>query len=157
FQLDGIGLRPLSYQFDDGTTRSARDVMLKFDWGAGRVTGLAEGSPVDVAVEPGLQDAASHQAMVQMLLGSGAEPGTIPTIEKDHIKYYRFTLLRRERLATTLGVLDTVVFRSSRDGSTRENIFWYAPELDYLMVQGEQRRDGKRLFQMYIRNYQPGA
>ncbi|HEY5559526.1 MAG TPA: DUF3108 domain-containing protein [Steroidobacteraceae bacterium] len=157
FQFDAAGLRPLRYRFDDGTKRSERDVTLQFDWRAGRVTGIAEESPVDVVAESGLQDAASSQAFVQWRLQGGAEPGVVAMIEKDKIKYYRYTLLRRERLKTDIGVLETVVYRSARDGSSRENLFWYAPQLGYAIVQAEQRRDGKRLFQTYISGYRPGS
>ena len=157
FQFDSAGPRPLRYRFDDGTKSLERDVTLQFDWRAGRVTGVAEEEPVEVAAESGLQDAASSQAFVQWRLQGGAEPGMVAMIEKDKIKYYRYTLLRRERLKTRIGVLDTVVYRSSRDGSSRENLFWYAPELGYVVVQAEQRRDGKRLFQTYISAYRPGS
>ena len=157
FELDATGLRPLSYRFDDGTKRRARDVELQFDWHNGRITGTAEGSTVDLPVAPGLQDAASIQASVLFHLRRGAEPGTIAMIEKDRVKHYDYTLLRRERLPTTLGVVDTVVYRSARDGSGRETLFWYAPALGYVTVKAEQRREGKRLFQTYIRRFQPGA
>lgn len=157
FQLDGTNVRPFSYRSDDGTRGSARDVALEFDWQSGHVKGRAEGADVDVAVESGLQDAASLLASVQVQLQRGATPGSIAMIEKDRIKYYRYTLLRSERLTTALGVLDTVVYRSARVGSRRETLTWYAPALDYLPVQVEQRKDGKRLLQSYIRRYQPGA
>jgi len=94
---------------------------------------------------------------VQWRLQGGAEPGVVAMIEKDKVKIYRYTLLRRERLKTHIGVLDTVVYRSARDGSSRENFFWYAPELGYVIVQAEQRRDGKRQFQTYISAYRPGS
>lgn len=157
FETDGNGVRPLNYRFDDGMRRASRDVALDFDWPAGRVTGIAEGAPVDVPVEPGLQDAASNQAAVQAGLRNGAEPQMIAMIEKNRIKYYRYTLLRHERLETPLGALDTVVYRSSREGSTRETLFWYAPALGYATVRIEQRRDGKRLFQTHIREFRPGT
>lgn len=156
FQFDDAGLRPLHYRFDDGTKHSERDVVLQFDWRAGRVGGVAEGSPVDIAIEAGLQDSASAQALVQWMLRDGTEPGIVAVIEKEKIKYYRYTLLRHERLKTAIGVLDTVVYRSARDGSSRENLFWYAPQLGYVVVQAEQRRDGKRQFQTYINSYRPG-
>ncbi|MGH8250333.1 MAG: DUF3108 domain-containing protein [Steroidobacteraceae bacterium] len=156
FELSGASLRPTSYSFDDGTKRTARDVTLEFDWLAGRVRGVAEGEPVDVQSVPGLQDAASIQAFVQSRLANGEEPGTVPMIEKDRIKHYRHTLLRRERLATAIGEYDTVVYRSARDKSDREIVTWYAPALGFAAVQAEQRSDGKRAFQTYIRSYQPG-
>lgn len=156
FDLDSTGVRPLSYHFDDGTKRGDRDVRLEFDWRASRVRGTAEDEAVDIATAPGLQDAASIQALVLARLRHGAEPGTIDMIEKDRIKRYHYTLLRRERLKTAIGELETVVYRSARDGSGRETFFWHAPALGYALVQAEQHRDGKRAFQTRIRRYQQG-
>jgi len=158
FEASAGGLRPISYSFDDGTKRTGRDVRLEFDWGSKRVSGTAEDEPVDLAASEGLQDAGSMQALVLVRLRSGAEPGTIPMIEKDRIKVYRYTLLRRERLKTALGELDTVAYRSAREGSDRETISWFAPALGYTVVQAEQRINGKRRgFQTLIRSYQPGG
>jgi hypothetical protein len=157
FQLDADGMRPLSYRFDDGMKRSNKDVTLDFDWAAGRVKGVSEGKPVDIASESGLQDAASMQAFVMLRLYDGREPGIVSMIEKDKIKYYRYTFLRRERLKTALGVLDTIVYRSSRDGKTGETLLWYAPALGNVSVQAVQSEDGKRKFQTYIRAYRPGS
>jgi hypothetical protein len=77
-------------------------------------------------------------------------------IEKDRVKRYQYTLLRRERLKTAIGELDTVVYRSARSGSGRETLFWYAPALGYALVRAEQHRDGKRAFRTTIRRYQQG-
>jgi hypothetical protein len=157
FLLGEDGLRPLSYRFDDGTKRSDKDVTLDFDWVSGRVKGVSEGKPVDVAAEAGLQDAASMQAFVLLRMNGGAEPGMIAMIEKDSVKLYRYTLLRRERLKTAIGELDTLVYRSARDGSSREVLLWYAPALGNVNVQAEQRNHGKRLFHTHIRKYRPGT
>ncbi len=157
FELGPDGPRPSAYLFDDGTKRTSRDVALEFDWRAGRVRGTAEDESVDVATVPGLQDAASMQALVQVRLRAGKEPGTIAMIEKDRIKEYRFSRLRSETIKTAIGDVETVVYRSARDGSERETISWYAPKLNYAVVQAEQRTGGKRGFQTYIRRYQPGS
>ena len=157
FELFGDGLRPLLYRFDDGTKRTDRDVRLTFDWQAGRVRGTAEDAPVDLALVPGLQDPASMQAIVLLRLRAGQEPGTIAMIEKDTVKYYRYTLLRREKLTTAIGELDTVVYRSAREGSSRETITWHAPVLGFVAVQAEQLTRGKVGFQTRIRRYQPGG
>lgn len=157
FDLEPGGLRPLDYLFDDGTARTGRDVSLEFDWRDGKVRGTAEGEPVEVPTSAGLQDAASMQALVLVRLNQGVEPETISMIEKDRVKHYRYTFLRRETLKTAIGELETVVYRSARDGSDRETISWHAPKLGYALVQAEQRSDGKRGFQTYIRRYQPGS
>jgi hypothetical protein len=157
FKVDGDLPRPASYLLDDGTKRTDRDVRLEFDWPAGRVRGVVEDSPVDVALAPGLQDPASMQVLVTARLRAGLEPGLIAMIEKDQVKYYRYTLLRREKLVTALGEFDTLVYRSSRDGSSRETITWHAPALDFATVQAEQHVKGKLGFHTRIRSFKPGG
>jgi Protein of unknown function (DUF3108) len=156
FELLPDGPRPQRYRFDDGTGRTSRDVELEFDWAAERVRGTAEDEPVDVATVAGLQDAASMQALVLARLRAGHEPGTIAMIEKDRVKLYRYRFLRRETLKTALGDLETVVYRSARDGSSRETISWHAPELGFVAVYAERVSDGKRGFQTSIRSFQAG-
>lgn len=157
FDFDAAAVRPQSYVFDDGTDRTSHDVTLQFDWQGGRVRGTAEDEPVEVTVIPGLQDAASMQALVIARLRTGVDPGTVSMIEKDKIKHYRYTLLRRETLKTAIGEFETVVYRSARDGSDRETISWHAPKLGFTVVQAEQRSGGKRGFQTYIRKFQPAG
>jgi hypothetical protein len=154
FDLLPEGPRPVSYLFDDGTRRTDRDVALAFDWDAGRVRGTAEDEPVDLSAVEGLQDAASMQALVLARLSAGREPGVIAMIERDKVKYYRYTFLRRETIATAIGELETVVYRSARDGSTRETITWHAPKFGFAAVLAEQRSDGKRGFQTAIRRFE---
>jgi hypothetical protein len=156
FRLEGDLPRPAHYLFDDGTKRTDRDIRLEFDWAAGRVRGTAEDEPVDVALVPDLQDAATMQVLATARLRAGREPGTISMIEKNQVKHYRFTLLRREKLATALGEFDTVVYSSTRDGSNRETLSWYAPGLDYGVVQAQQLVKGKLGLHTRIRTYPPG-
>jgi hypothetical protein len=157
FELLPDGPRPVRYTFDDGTKDTSHDVALDFDWSGGRVRGKAEDEAVDIASVAGLQDAASMQALVLARLRAGQEPGLIAMIEKDKVKYYRYTFLRRETLKTALGEVETVVYRSARDGSSRETVTWHAPKYGFATVQAEQLTDGKRGFQTYIRRFQPGS
>jgi hypothetical protein len=157
FRFEDEVPRPLRYTFDDGTKRTDRDVKLEFDWRAGRVRGMAEDVSVDVALVPELQDAATMTVLATARLRAGLEPGSIAMIEKDVIKHYRHTLLRREKLATALGELDTVVYVSTREGSSRETITWHAPGLGFAVVQAQQLVKGKLGFHTRIRSYQPGG
>ena len=157
FDATAEGLRPRRYSLDDGTSRTGRDISLDFDWDAARVRGTAEDKAVDVATVHGLQDAASMQALVISRLRAGREPGTVAMIEKDKLKYYRYSLVRRETLTTAIGEVETVVYRAARDGSDRETLTWHAPKLGYAAVQAEQRIGGKRGFQTYIRSFEPGS
>jgi hypothetical protein len=157
FEVLADGPRPMSYLFDDGTSDTGRDVSLQFDWAANRVRGIAEDKRVDIAAVAGLQDAASMQALVVARLRAGREPGVVAMIEKDKVKYYRYTFLRRETIKTAIGEVETVVYRSARDGSDRETLTWLAPKLGFAAVQAEQLTDGKRGFQTYIRRFEGDA
>jgi Protein of unknown function (DUF3108) len=151
--IDGAGVRPLTYRFDDGTKRTAKDIALDFDWSAGRVTGTAEGKPVTAETSAGLQDALSQHLLLMTELAAGRTPQHLAMIEKRDVKHYEYRFLRNERLKTPYGELDAVVYRSERVGGTRYTLQWFAPSLRWLCVRSEQHRDGKRLFTLQLQSY----
>ncbi|MCI0433623.1 MAG: DUF3108 domain-containing protein [Gemmatimonadetes bacterium] len=152
FDVTEQGVRPLRYRADDGSEDTDRDISLDFDWPAGRARGTAEEKAVDVALEPGVQDAMSIQMALMLDLLRGAKPQTYRLIDKDRIKEYRYAYEGEARLKTALGELDTVIYTSQRAGSKRLTRTWYAPSLGYVAVRGEQIRDGKREWVMDIRS-----
>ena len=151
FHVTPQGVRPVRYRADDGSSDTKRDISLDFDWNAGRVRGVAEDKTVDIALEPGVQDAMSIQVALLLDLLGGRKPGTYRLIDKDKIKEYVYTLQGEERLKTALGEVDTVIYSSQRVGSKRLIRTWYAPSLGYVGVRGEQLKDGKREWVMDIR------
>ena len=73
-QATAAGIRPLSFNFNDGSASSEKDVRLDFDWKALTVTGTFEGKPVSLPLTPGTHDTSSVQAaMIQELL-AGRKP-----------------------------------------------------------------------------------
>lgn len=156
FMVRDASVQPLRFRFNDGMKQSEEDVSLDFDWDGGRVTGVAKGQPVDLEAVPNAQDPVSIQIATMVALMNGRQPGEIPLIESPRVKHYRYTYERAERLVTAAGTFDTLVYRSVRLGSSRETELWLAPSLDYLAVQVEQRRKGRRLFAMYLSRYVPG-
>src|SRR4030095_5926475 len=55
-QISPARVRPLEFEFNDGTAEDAKDVRLKFDWNVSQATGVADGKPFTYDVEPGTQD-----------------------------------------------------------------------------------------------------
>jgi hypothetical protein len=53
-------------------------------------------------------------------------------------------------------MLDTVVFRSRRDGAKHSVRIWLAPSLGFVPVQAEQLREDKRVWIMRIVSVAPG-
>ncbi len=150
------GVRPTRYRADDGSADTERDISIDFDWQVGRARGTAEDRPVDVAIEPGVQDAMSIQMALMSDLLKGEQPSAYRLIDKDQIKEYRYTYEGEQRLDTALGELDTVIYTSQRHGSKRLTRTWYAPSLGYVAVRGEQLRNGKREWIMEIRALERG-
>lgn len=144
------GVQPQRYRADDGSDDTERDIALDFDWSAGRVTGVAEEKGVTLPVQIGVQDAMSIQIAVLNDLARGTLPTTYPMVDKDRIKEYRYVHEGEARIKTALGELDTVIYRTEREGSKRATRTWYAPSLGYVAVQAERLREGKREWLMKI-------
>jgi Protein of unknown function (DUF3108) len=152
FTVTKDGVRPDRYRGDDGSSKTARDISLDFNWETGRATGVAEDKPVDVALEPHTQDDMSIQIALMYALLKDEPPSSLRLIDKNRIKEYVYTPEGTAHLKTALGELDTTVYRSQRAGSKRVTRMWYAPSLGYVPVRGEQLREGKREWQMEIRS-----
>lgn len=156
FAVTDDGVQPLRFRFDDASETEQEDIALDFDWQGARATGNAKGKAVDAALLPHTQDPVSYQFAMMFALQNGREPGQLPMLDGPKIKVYDHTFLRKERIKTAAGTFDTVVYKSSREGSDRETHMWLAPSLGYFTVQVEQYRKGKRLFAMYLQKYRPG-
>jgi Protein of unknown function (DUF3108) len=134
------GVQPLHFQGDDGTSQTARDVELRFDWERRRATGTAEDRPVDVAIEPGVQDGMSVQIALMLELAKGNTPTGFRLLDKNMVKDYEYSHQGEETIDTALGRLRTVTYRSRRPDSRYSTWYWVAPELGYLPVKVERRK-----------------
>jgi hypothetical protein len=142
FVLQDGKVVPEQFVADDGAGSSSREQELHFDWTAGRVTGKAEKSKVDLPLEPGMLDSMSVQVALMNELLAGRTPARFVLVDKGRIKDYNYTAQGEDKLATPLGEQQTVIFRSARPGSRNGTWFWCAPALGYLPVKVE-RREGK--------------
>jgi uncharacterized protein DUF3108 len=149
-------VRPSSYVGDDGSSDTDRDVSLKFDWTAMRVTGTAENKPVDAALTPGVQDSLSVQVALMCALSKGESPKSFQLIDKDEVKEYQYTHEGNATLETPAGKLDTVIYTSQRKGAKRLTRLWIAPSLGFLPVRAEQVNKGKRELQLQLKSVDRG-
>jgi Protein of unknown function (DUF3108) len=142
-EIDAAGTRPIDWRLDDGKSGKEDDGELHFDWSNNSVTGVVEGEPVNLTAEPGTQDRSSIQIAVTTALLRGVEPGTIPLIDDNRIKRYVYAKKENATVDSALGRLETVIYESTRAGSSRTSRFWMAPSLEFLPVRAEQIRKGK--------------
>lgn len=149
-QVSATGVRPLVFHFDDGSSNSQKDVRLDYDWAQGRVTGIADGKPVALDVQPGTQDTASVQAALMLDLLAGRKPQGYPIITGSKLRQYRYWHEGRQQVMTPYGQVEAEVWASQRDGSNRVSKTWHAPSLGYLPVQAIQYRNGNPEVQMKL-------
>lgn len=149
-EIGAAGVRPLAFDFDDGSPGARKDVRLRFDWAAGRVRGEAEGVPFELPVQPGTQDTASVQAAMMVALLAGRAPQAFPIVTGSRLRDYRYWPEGKATVMTPYGQFDTVVWANQRDGSSRVTKVWHAPALGYLPVQAIQYRKGQAETQMKL-------
>ncbi len=144
FTLTPAGVEPNRYQLNDGSGKHEKETDLTYESG-GRVHGVVEGQPLDMALEPGTQDVTSIRAALIADLVAGREPREYAMLDGREIKRYVYTKVGTARISTAVGPVDTVIYSSDRKGSDgRGRIwqYWYAPSLGFLPVKIEQREDG---------------
>lgn len=142
-EIDENGMRPLQWRLDGGKSGTADDGSLDFDWSRNTATGVVEGKPVNLTLEPGLQDRLSIQIAVVTMLMRGIDPGVIPLIDDERVKRYRYEKKQPAVIDSKLGKLDTIVYESSREGSNRMTRFWLTPKMEFVPARAEQVRKGK--------------
>lgn len=150
--LSQDSVRPLAFEFNDGSAEESKDIRLTFDWDAGRVSGVVDGKDVAFDVVPGTQDTASVQAAMMVALLAGRPPDGFPIVTGGKLRQYRYWSEGTARIKTAAGEFDTVIWASQRDGSSRISRAWHAPALGYVPVQAIQYRKGKAEFQMKLAN-----
>jgi hypothetical protein len=132
------GVQPLSFRAEGGG--DSHDADVRFDWSAGRATGVYEGSVVDLPLKPGIQDDLSVQIAMMVELLHGRTPEHLSMIDKNSSREYRYRREGAESLATPLGQIDTIIYSSQHPGSPRVTRFWCAPSRGYLPMRVEQKR-----------------
>ncbi|MEF8834488.1 MAG: DUF3108 domain-containing protein [Halofilum sp. (in: g-proteobacteria)] len=134
-------LRPLAY---DHTEPDDEDnVRVAFDWEARMATVRdAEGTRT-LDLDAGTMDGfAATLAMIQAV-ARGERDIRIATIDDDgDHETLVFRQAGRESVSVPFGTFDTVRVERERKGKSRETITWLAPELDWVAVRIEQRKDG---------------
>lgn len=137
------GLRPLSFSYDDGSRKSDADTTIEFDWDRGIATTTRKGMTQEVALMPGVLDRATLQVTLMMDMAAHRPTGPYRLVDGDTLDLQNYELDGTETVDTPAGSFATERYVRRREGSSRSTWIWAAPELSYLAVKIEQRRDGE--------------
>jgi hypothetical protein len=103
-------------------------------------------------LQPGIQDDLSVQIALMVELLAGRTPAQFLLIDKNTVREYRYTRDREESISTSLGKIDTVVYRSQKKGSPRMTRFWCAPSRGYIPMRVQQEKDGEIQWSLEIQS-----
>ena len=143
FRVDASGIRPLEFWYEDGSRSGEDNLHIVFDWDRR----VATVSGADARRELALPDAALDRASLQVaLMRDLAATGAVHTLrlaDEDGLVEYEYSDNGTATMPTGLGPVATRVLTQQRVGSSRVTSLWVAPELRFLPVRIEQRRDGE--------------
>ncbi len=143
FRVENGAVRPLEFWYEDGSRSGADNLHIVFDW----QRRIAEIGTADarreMAVPDGVLDRGSLQVALMRDLAATGAPRTYSLADEDSVASYEYADNGTATIATGVGSLATRIFTQQRVGSSRVTWLWLAPELAFLPVRIEQRRDGE--------------
>ena len=136
--------KPESFHYEDGSRKGDDNFDIAFDWPT-TATVTIDGNRREFPLEPGALDRGTAQVALVLAVASGSIPDGFGIIDDDGLDRYDLTELEPATANSALGVLKTRRFAWQRPGSSRQTIFWLAPDLRYVPIRIEQLKDGEPL------------
>lgn len=143
FRLTDDGIAPLHFAYDDGTRKGEDNFSVAFDQQSGQATLATATANRSIPLEPKLLDRGSLQVALMHDLLRCVQPETYSIVDEDGVASYHYERLEDRDTGTGIGILPTVRFSQTSEGSSRTTILWFAPELSYVPVRIEQLRNGE--------------
>ncbi len=143
FRVDGAGVRPLEFWYEDGSRSGEDNVHITFDWDRRIATVSGTEARRDMALPAAALDRGTLQVALMRDLATTGAPRTYTLADEDSVAEYEYTDNGTATMTTGIGPIETRVLTQQRAGSSRATWLWVAPELRFLPVRIEQRRDGE--------------
>lgn len=143
FRLVDGEIRPLTFEFEDGSRKGEDNFRADFDWQAGVVVVENDAGRSEYELSGHVLDRGSMQVALMRDLARGRSVGPYLLLDEDGVKEYRYERLEDRTIETPAGEYDVELYEQRRDGSSRIVRLWVAPELRYLPVRIAQFRDGE--------------
>ncbi|HSG65837.1 MAG TPA: DUF3108 domain-containing protein, partial [Gammaproteobacteria bacterium] len=133
-------IRPLVFTYEDGSRRGRDNIVVEFDWAAGRVIAQTETPPQEWPLPADGLDRASARIALMRDLAAAMQSATYRVADPYELRPLELRREGVETRATALGELRTVRVLHQRPGSSRRSVTWAAPDLHFLAVRIEQQR-----------------
>jgi hypothetical protein len=143
FRLVNGAPQPLAFHYEDGSRKGEDNLDVEFDWERGVAIVTGKGGRRELTLPAGALDRGSLQVALMSDLALRGAPREYQLVDEDSVKPYVYTDNGESTTPTGIGALATRSFVQQREGSSRSTWLWVAPELRFLPVRIEQRRDGE--------------
>lgn len=143
FRVDAEGVRPLEFWYEDGSRTGEDNVHIAFDWDRRVATVSGGETRREMALPAAALDRGTLQVALMRDLAATGSPRTYTIADEDSVSDYAYTDNGTATTTTGIGSVQTRALTQQRAGSSRTTWLWVAPELRFLPVRIEQRRDGE--------------
>lgn len=143
FEIVDGAIRPLSFEYEDGSRKGEDDFRAEFDWASGVIVVEREPGRAEFELSEGVLDRGSMQVALMRDLARGEPVGPYLLADEDGIDEYSYERAEDERIETPAGTYEAQVYVQRRAASSRLTRLWVVPELRYLPVRIAQFRDGE--------------
>ena len=143
FRIDADGVRPLEFWYEDGSRSGEDNLHIAFDWERRIATVSTAEARREIELPESALDRGSLQVALMRDLAATGSPRTYKLADEDSVAEYEYTDNGTATMSTGVGSVATRIFTQQRTGSSRATWLWVAPELKFLPVRIEQRRDGE--------------
>ena len=143
FKIDSAGnILGQQYTYERNIFGIKKNESLTYDRAAGVANYQKKKKQRQVKLDSNYLDKLTYQIQLQRDLIRGKTPLQYQVIDRGKIKQYNFEIIGEEIVDTTLGPINTVKVHRIRKDSDRETYLWFAPQMNYLLVQIWQNEDG---------------
>lgn len=143
FRVTDAGIVPLEFTYEDGSRKGEDNVHIAFDWERRIATVTDSSGRREIALRAGALDRGSLQVALMRDLATTGRPAHYLVADEEAVKDYVYMEHGETTTATGIGSLATRELMQQREGSSRSTWLWVAPDLGFLPVRIEQRRDGE--------------
>jgi hypothetical protein len=143
FRVDAGGIRPVEFWYEDGSRSGEDNFHIVFEWDRRIATVSTADGRRELALPAAAVDRGSLQAVLMRDLAATGAARTYSLADEDGVADYGYTDNGAATITTGQGPVDARILTQAREGSSRTTWLWVAPELRYLPVRIEQRRDGE--------------
>jgi len=143
FRTNAAGIRPVEFWYEDGSRSGEDNLHMAFDWDRRVATVTGAEARRELALPEAALDRGSLQVALMRDLAATGSVRAYALADEDSVTEYAYTDNGTATITTGAGAFDARVLTQQRAGSSRTTWLWVAPQLKFLPVRIEQRRDGE--------------